>query len=88
VIVRGKWYLAVVCDIANREKIAIADILGADLGGVTFDSNGRPHTGAEIEKQIKIGPSPCPVRRSRALLQRHGAQRRQRRTLPQRDCDL
>jgi hypothetical protein len=32
-IVRGKWHLAVICDIPNREKIAIADILGADLGG-------------------------------------------------------
>jgi hypothetical protein len=63
--VRRKWYLAVVGDIPNREKIAIADILGADLGGVTSDSNGRPYTGAEITKQIRYALR-------RALLQRHG----------------
>jgi transposase len=42
--VRGKWYLAVVCDSPEPEKIGIEDIVGVDLGVVeiAFDSNGRP----------------------------------------------
>jgi putative transposase len=61
-LVRDKWYLAVVCDIPDPEKIAIEDILGVDLTvvNIAFDSDGRPYTGAEIEKpETEIHPSPC-----------------------------
>lgn len=44
--VRGKWYLAVVCDIPDPEAIDIEDVLGVDFGVVNlaFDSDGRPYT--------------------------------------------
>jgi putative transposase len=44
--VGGKWYLAVVCDIPDPEKIGIEDVLGVDFGVVNlaFDSEGRSYT--------------------------------------------
>jgi hypothetical protein len=59
-IVRGQWCPAVVCDIPDRKKIAIEDILGA-IGGVdiAFDSNGRPTLAPRSKAQIKLRRSPC-----------------------------
>ncbi len=53
----------------------IEDILGADLGvaNIAFDSNGRPYTGAQIEKVR----SQYALRR--AILQRHSAEGAKRR---------
>jgi len=49
--VRGKWYLACVCDVPDPEKIGIEDVLGVDLGvvNIAFDSDGRAYTGATVE---------------------------------------
>jgi transposase len=31
-LVRGKWYLACVCDITDPEQIEVTKVLGIDLG--------------------------------------------------------
>jgi hypothetical protein len=51
-LVRGKWYLGVVCDVADAEKVGIVDVLGVDFGVVNlaYDSDGRPYSGAEVER--------------------------------------
>jgi putative transposase len=51
-LVRGTWYLAVVCDVADPTKIGIVDVLGLDCGVVNlaYDSDGRPYSGAEVER--------------------------------------
>jgi IS605 OrfB family transposase len=66
--VRGKWYLAVVCDVPDPQAIGIEDVLEVDFGVVNlaYDSKRRPYTGAELEKVR----SRYALRR--ALLQRHG----------------
>lgn len=73
--VRSKWYLAVVCEVPDPEKNRIEDILGVDFGivNIAFDSDGRPYTGAEIEKVR----SRYALRR--AVLQRHGTKGAKRR---------
>jgi putative transposase len=50
--VAGKWYLAVVCDMPDPEKIGIEDVRGVDFGVVNlaFDREGRSYTGADVEK--------------------------------------
>jgi hypothetical protein len=35
-LVRGKWYLAIVCDMPDPDKVGIGDILGVDLGVVNL----------------------------------------------------
>lgn len=66
--VRGKWYLACVCDVPDPEAIDFNDVLGVDFGVVNlaFDSEGKPYTGAEVEKV-----------RSRFALRRAMLQRRE-----------
>lgn len=50
-LVRGKWYLACVCDVPDPETIGIEDVLGVDLGvvNIAFDGDGRAYTGATVE---------------------------------------
>jgi len=50
-LVRGKWYLACVCDVPDLELIGIGDVLGVDLGmvNIAFDSDGRAYTGETVE---------------------------------------
>jgi putative transposase len=50
-LVRGTWYLAVVCDIDDPGLIETTDVLGVDFGivNIATDSDGRPYTGAAIE---------------------------------------
>jgi IS605 OrfB family transposase len=51
-LVRGKWYLAIVCDVADPDQINIEDVLGVDFGVVNlaYDSEGRSYTGADVAK--------------------------------------
>lgn len=50
--VRGKWYLAIVCDLPDPEEIKVQDVLGVDLGivNLAFDSEGESHTGEKVEQ--------------------------------------
>lgn len=50
-LVRGKWYVAVVCDIPDPDEIDFEDVLGVDLGVVNlaFDSDGVGYSGAAVE---------------------------------------
>jgi putative transposase len=49
--IRGKWYLAVVCDIPDPEEHEIEDVLGVDFGVVNlaYDSQGRCYSGDKVE---------------------------------------
>lgn len=51
-LVRGKWLLAVVCDVPETDEFKAADWLGIDLGIVSLavDSDGTVHTGADVER--------------------------------------
>lgn len=50
-LVRGQWYIAVVCDIDEPNIIDATDVLGVDLGIVCLatDSDGRQYSGASVE---------------------------------------
>lgn len=50
-LVRGKWYLAIVCDIPDPSEIDVEGVLGVDFGivNLAFDSEGRAYTGEAIE---------------------------------------
>jgi len=50
--VKGKWYLACVCDVPDPEEIGIEGILGVDLGvvNIAFDSDGNSYSGADVER--------------------------------------
>jgi putative transposase len=50
-LVRGKRYLAVVCDVPDPEKFGVEDVFGIDFGVVNlaYDSDGRPYSGADVE---------------------------------------
>jgi hypothetical protein len=50
--VGGKWYLAVVCDMPEPEKIGIEDVLGVDFGVVNlaFDSEGGRTPGRMLRR--------------------------------------
>lgn len=74
-LVRNKWYIAVVCDIPEPSEIDVEGVLGVDFGVVNlaFDSQGKPYTGAEIERvRQKYG-------KRRAGLQRRGTKAAKRR---------
>jgi IS605 OrfB family transposase len=64
---RGKWMLAVTCDIPETEEFKASDWLGVDLGivNIATDSDGNVHTGATVEKV-----------RARFASRRKGLQRR------------
>jgi putative transposase len=49
--IRGKWYLAVVCDIPDPDVIDVEDVLGVDFGivNLAYDSDGRAYTGEAVE---------------------------------------
>lgn len=49
--VRGKWYIAVVCDVPDPDEIDVKDVLGVDLGivNLAFDSEGNAYSGARVE---------------------------------------
>jgi IS605 OrfB family transposase len=74
-LVRGKWYLAVVCDVPEPEAIGIEDVLGVDFGVVNlaFDSEGRSYSGADVERVRQK------FSRRRAGLQKRGTKAAKRR---------
>jgi len=49
--IKGKWYLACVCDIPDPDEIDVEGILGVDFGivNLAFDSEGRAYTGDAVE---------------------------------------
>lgn len=51
-LVCGKWYLAVVCDVPDPAEIDVDGVLGIDFGVVNlaFDSAGRAYSGADVER--------------------------------------
>lgn len=51
-LVRGKWYLACVCDVPDPAEIDVEGVLGVDFGVVNlaYDSKGRAYTGDGIER--------------------------------------
>lgn len=51
-LVRGKWFLAIVCDVPDPGEIDVDGVLGVDFGvvNIAFDSEGRSYTGTEIER--------------------------------------
>jgi putative transposase len=50
-LVRGKWYVACVCDIPDPAQIDLEGVLGVDFGivNLAFDSDGNGHTGSSVE---------------------------------------
>lgn len=50
--IRGKWILAVTCDIPETEEFKAEDWLGVDLGIVSLavDSDGKVYTGTDVER--------------------------------------
>lgn len=51
-LVKGKWYLACVCEIPDPSEINVKDVLGIDLGivNIAFDSEGRSYAGTQVER--------------------------------------
>ena len=51
-LVRGKWYLACVCDVPDPAQIDVEGILGVDFGivNLAFDTEGRAYSGADVER--------------------------------------
>lgn len=49
--VRGKWYIACICEVPEPETINVEDVLGVDFGVVNlaFDSDGKTYSGAKID---------------------------------------
>lgn len=74
-LVRGKWYVACVCDIPDPSEIDVKGVLGVDLGvvNIAFDSEGRSYTGAEVERVRQK------FAKRRAGLQRKGTKAAKRR---------
>ena len=64
--VRGKWYIAVVCDFDDPALIDATDVLGVDFGivNIATDSDGNNYSGEKIES------SRLRYARRRARLQR------------------
>jgi IS605 OrfB family transposase len=55
-LIRGVFYIAVVCDIPDPDTIDIKNVLGIDLGIVNLatDSNGTAYSGNEVEVKRRI----------------------------------
>ena len=51
-LVRGRFYLAAVCDVPDPDEYEALDVLGVDLGIVNLavDSNGASHSGEVVER--------------------------------------
>lgn len=74
-LVKGKWYLACVCDVPDPEEIGIEGVLGVDFGivNLAFDSDGNCYTGAGVERiRSKLA-------RRKSGLQRRGTKAAKRR---------
>jgi putative transposase len=73
--VRGKWYLAVVCDFDEPHVLTPEGILGVDLGivNIATDSFGRHYAGEEVEAARQR------YAKRRASLQRVGTKAAKRR---------
>ncbi|MDO9713026.1 RNA-guided endonuclease InsQ/TnpB family protein [Paracraurococcus lichenis] len=73
--VRGKWLLAVTCDVPETDRFDTSDWLGVDLGivNIATDSDGRVHRGAEIEHKRRR------QEQRRAGLQKRGTKAARRR---------
>jgi IS605 OrfB family transposase len=74
-LVRGRFYLAVVCDIDELDLIKITKVLGVDFGivNIAVDSDGTTYSGAAIEKvRSKLA-------RRKAGLQKRGTKAAKRR---------
>lgn len=67
-LVRGKWYLAAVCDFDEPDLLTPDCMLGVDFGivNIATDSLGKQHSGAAVEAYRER------YARRRALLQRVG----------------
>lgn len=74
-LVKGKFYLACVCDIDDPKMIDTLEALGVDLGiaNIATDSDGRRYTGERIEK-VRAN-----LHRRRAGLQARGTKAAKRR---------
>ena len=74
-LVRGKWYMACVCDVPDPAEIDIDGVLGVDFGivNLAFDSEGRQYTGADVERVRNR------LSRRKAGLQRRGTKAAKRR---------
>jgi IS605 OrfB family transposase len=73
--VRGKWYLAAVCDLDNPALLTPEGVLGVDFGivNITTDSLGNQHCGNKIEAYRER------YAKRRATLQRVGTRAAKRR---------
>lgn len=74
-LVRGKWYLACVCDVPDPKEIDVEGVLGVDFGivNLAFDSLGNSYSGANVERvRSKFA-------RRRAGLQKRGTKAAKRR---------
>jgi IS605 OrfB family transposase len=74
-IVKGKWYVACVCDVPDPKEIDVEGVLGVDFGvvNIAFDSLGHGYTGADVEAfRSKIA-------KRKAGLQRRGTKAAKRR---------
>jgi IS605 OrfB family transposase len=50
-LVKGKWYLAIVCDVPDPAEIDVEGVLGVDFGvvNIAFDSQGNGYSGDAVE---------------------------------------
>jgi putative transposase len=74
-LVKGKWYVACVCDVPDPKEIDVEGILGVDFGVVNlaFDSLGNSYSGTAVEAfRSKMA-------RRKAGLQRRGTKAAKRR---------
>jgi IS605 OrfB family transposase len=78
-LVRGKWMLAVTCDIPETTEFKATDWLGVDFGIVSLaaDSDGTIHTGADVERV-----------RDRLARRKRGLQKRGTKAAKRRLCKL
>jgi putative transposase len=74
-LVKGVFYLAVVCDVPDPEEIDLEQVLGIDLGIVNLavDSDGTVYTGAAVEQRRQWYAT------RRTVLQHHGTRSARRR---------
>jgi IS605 OrfB family transposase len=74
-IVKGKWYVACVCDVPDPKEIDVEGVLGIDFGvvNIAFDSLGHGYSGSGVEAfRSKIA-------KRKAGLQRRGTKAAKRR---------